>query len=181
MSRQKIEIITTGGTFDKVYDPILGDWAFPDESQVPDILTGAGIDPHSVRHTPLMSIDSLDMTDRDRREIAKTVHRVDGHGVIITHGTDTMAETAQHLAALDALSDRSIMLTGAMIPYSLGKESDASFNLAYAYAMVQLVKRGVYIAMHGEVFPSGSVEKNRKIGRFVGRSLTLKDLIARQK
>jgi L-asparaginase len=175
---KRIEVITTGGTFDKVYDPIKGELAFPDESHVPEILEGAGINAVDVKHVPLMSIDSQEMTDMHRREIAKTVHRSYADRIIITHGTDTMIETAQHLSGIDALTDRAIMLTGAMVPYSVGKESDASFNLAFALAMIKLPRKGVYVAMHGEVFRPDAVEKDKKMGRFVGHALSWQELAA---
>jgi L-asparaginase len=175
-----IDVISTGGTFDKIYDPIAGELGFPDESHVPEILENAGVDPKKVKHVPLMSIDSLEMTDWHRREIAKTVDRSNAtDGIVITHGTDRMIETAEHLSTLDALADRAIMLTGALLPYSIGTRSDASFNLSFALAMVNTTKKGVYIAMHGEVFRPHQVEKDKKIGRFVGRAVSLEELAAR--
>lgn len=107
--------------------------------------------------------DSLEMDDADRAAIAAACGRASEPRLLITHGTDTMVETAAHLAA--AIQGRTIVLTGAMIPYSVS-QSDALFNFGYAVAAARLLPHGVYIAMNGTVFPWNRVRKNRAGGWF---------------
>ena len=111
----------------------------------------------------LMMIDSLDMTDHDRALIAEQCIQSEEKQIIITHGTDTMADTARYLA--DKIKDKTVVLTGAMIPYKFGS-SDGLFNLGSAMAFVQTLPLGVYVAMNGKYFNWDNVRKNRETGRF---------------
>jgi len=111
----------------------------------------------------LMMIDSLEMTDTDRELIAHQCREADEDKIIITHGTDTMAATAEFLSRV--LSGKTIVLTGAMIPYKFGS-SDGLFNLGGALAFVQTLPNGVYVAMNGRYFKAGNVRKNRQTGEF---------------
>jgi L-asparaginase len=110
-----------------------------------------------------MMIDSLDMTEQDRALIADHCIKAEEKKIIITHGTDTMADTARFLA--DRITDKTIVITGAMIPYKFGS-SDGLFNLGSAMAFVQSLPHGIYVAMNGRFFPWNNVRKNRKTGEF---------------
>ena len=114
----------------------------------------------------LMMIDSMEMTENDRSIIAQNCHRTEGKHIIITHGTDTMVETAKYLAESD-IQGKTIVLLGAMIPYKFGMSSDGFFNLGAALAFAQCMPPGIYIAMHGECFNWDDVRKNRETGYFV--------------
>lgn len=156
-----IEVITTGGTFDKIYHPEKGELLFPEESFIKEILKTARVStPFS--HTSLAPIDSLEMTDDYRKALSIKISHSPSSKIIITHGTDTMAETAEFLRLKNI--DKTIILCGAMRPHSLG-QSDASFNLGFALGVAQLLPNGVYIAMNGQIFEEG-VRKNKAIGRF---------------
>lgn len=172
--KRRIEIITTGGTFDKIYDPV-AELMFPDESHVPTILARALVDRDDIHHQPLMSIDSKDMEESHRTDILRAVHRSYADKIVVTHGTDTMAETARHLQSR-ALSHQAVVLTGAMRPYTYGMESDAVPNLIHALAVAEIAKRGVYVAMHNQIFLPETVKKDN--GRFVGRTVSLEELAA---
>jgi L-asparaginase len=111
----------------------------------------------------LMMIDSLEMTEIDRELIAKHCIEADETQIIITHGTDTMAETAQVLAKM--VTGKTIVITGAMVPYKFGS-SDGLFNLGSAFAFVQTLAPGVYVAMNGRCFTAGNVRKNKLTGEF---------------
>ena len=111
----------------------------------------------------LMMIDSLEMTEQDRAVIADNCNRAEESKIIITHGTDTMADTARYLA--DKVPGKTIVITGAMIPYKFGS-SDGLFNLGSAMAFVQSLPQGVYVAMNGKYFNWDNVRKNRKTGQF---------------
>lgn len=155
-----IQIFTTGGTIDKVYFDASSEFSIGD-SLVPELLAESGIG-GGYRINELARKDSLDMTDDDRAAIHQAVQACGSERILITHGTDTMAETAQVLASV---KDRTIVLVGAMQPARM-RRTDAPFNLGFAWAAVQLLPPGVYIAMNGEVFEAGAVRKNRKAGRF---------------
>jgi L-asparaginase len=116
-----------------------------------------------VEITTLMMIDSLDMTDSDRVVILENCRKVKDSQIVITHGTDTMVETARFLG--NRINDKTIVLTGAMIPYKFGS-SDGLFNLGCAIAFVQALPQGVYIAMNGRYFKYDKVRKNKLIGEF---------------
>ncbi len=156
-----IRILITGGTFDKEYDEINGRLFFKD-SHLPEMLT-LGRARLSLEVRALMMVDSLDMTDADRALIAEQCRATPGDRVVITHGTDTMAETARFIAG--RVTDKTIVLTGAMIPYKFGS-SDGLFNLGSALAFVQTLPAGVYVAMNGRCFTAAGVRKNKQTGIF---------------
>ena len=156
-----IRIIITGGTFDKHYDEIRGSLTFKD-SHLPEILTFVRCTvPIELELNQL--IDSLDMHESNRIKVLDSCRRAPEGQIVITHGTDTMAETAAVLGG--AALDKTIVMTGAMVPYVFSN-SDAVFNLGGALAAAQLLPRGVYIAMNGRVFPWDHVRKNRQLGVF---------------
>ncbi len=156
-----IKIFLTGGTFDKEYNELDGSLYFKD-SHMPEMLTlGRSRVPVDIR--TLMMIDSLDMTDADRETIAQNCLTTQEDKIIITHGTDTMVETAIVLA--EKVKDKTIVVVGAMVPYKFGS-SDGLFNLGSAFAFVQTLPAGVYIAMNGRYFKWDNVRKNKKIGEF---------------
>jgi len=156
-----IRVFVTGGTFDKEYDELRGTLYFRD-THVPEMLR-LGRCRLDVSVRTLMMIDSLEMTDEDRAVIVEHVRRCEETQVVITHGTDTMVETARALAA--GVSGKTIVLTGAMVPYAFGS-SDGLFNLGSALSFVQVLPPGVYVAMNGRFFPWDDVRKNREIGVF---------------
>lgn len=156
-----IRIFITGGTFDKEYNELNGQLYFKN-SHLPEVLEmGRNLVPVELR--TLMMVDSLEMTDEDRDLIAEHCRKSREDKIIITHGTDTMAETAKLLA--QKVKNKTIVLTGAMIPYKFGS-SDGLFNLGSALAFVQTLKPGVYVAMNGRYFNAENVRKNRKTGVF---------------
>lgn len=155
-----IEIFTTGGTIDKVYFDANSEFEIGD-SPVAELLAESNIrDGFSV--TGLMRKDSLEMKDEDREAVRAAVSRCSAERILITHGTDTMPDTAR---ALLSVRGKTIVLTGAMQPARM-RRSDAVFNIGFAWAAVKLLPHGVYIAMNGEVFEAGSVRKNLKAQRF---------------
>jgi L-asparaginase len=157
----RIRVLITGGTFDKEYDEIQGRLYFKD-SHVSEMLElGRCKLPLEIR--TLMMVDSLEMTDADRRIIVEQCRATPEERIVITHGTDTMEVTARAIA--DALHDKTVVLTGAMVPYKFGS-SDGLFNLGSALAFVQTLPQGVYVAMNGRCFPAHSVHKNRQTGTF---------------
>ena len=156
-----IKIFLTGGTFDKEYNELDGSLYFKD-SHLPEMLTlGRSRVPVDLR--TLMMIDSLDMSDSDRETIAQNCIKTAEDKIIITHGTDTMVETARVLA--EKVKGKTIVIVGAMVPYKFGS-SDGLFNLGSAFAFVQTLPAGVYIAMNGRYFKWDNVRKNKKIGEF---------------
>jgi len=156
-----IMLFITGGTFDKEYNELSGKLYFKD-SHLQEMLK-LGRCKVDVEVRTLMMIDSLEMTDADRGIILENCMMCDDERIIITHGTDTMEQTARVLGA--RISDKTIVLTGAMIPYKFGS-SDGLFNLGSALAFVQTLPHGVYIAMNGRCFNWDNVRKNRKTGEF---------------
>jgi len=156
-----IRVLVTGGTFDKEYDELRGTLDFR-KTHVDEMLRrgrcGLGI-----TVDVLMMIDSLDMTADQRMQIVATCAACSESQIVITHGTDTLVETAQALAA--GVSGKTIVLTGAMVPYVFGS-SDGLFNLGSAVSFVQTLPPGVYVAMNGKWFPYNDVRKNREIGVF---------------
>lgn len=156
-----IRIVVTGGTFDKEYNELTGELFFK-ETHLPEVL-GQGRSKVQVEIQTLMLIDSLEMTDADRKKIVDQCRRAGENRIVITHGTDTMEETARALGR--SIQDKTIVLTGAMIPYKFGS-SDGLFNLGSALAFVQALPPGVYIAMNGRHFRWDNVRKNRKTGEF---------------
>jgi len=156
-----VRILITGGTFDKEYDEITGELYFKD-THMQEILE-LGRSKLEVKIRTLMLIDSLDMTEGDRALILENCKRVDEDQIVITHGTDTMTETAKLLA--EAKLDKTIVITGAMIPYKFGS-SDGLFNFGGALAFAQSLPHGVYVAMNGRYFDWNKVQKNKKTGVF---------------
>lgn len=156
-----IRIIVTGGTFDKEYDELHGTLYFL-HSHVEEMLRRGRCRLDVAVHE-LMMIDSLDMTDDDRGRVVEACRHCAESQVVITHGTDTMVETARVLAA--SVPNKTIVLTGAMIPYAFGS-SDGLFNLGSALSFAQTLSPGVYIAMNGRCFTWHNVRKNREIGVF---------------
>ena len=156
-----IRIFVTGGTFDKEYNELTGTLAFKD-THLPEMLR-LGRSRVEVSVRTLMMIDSLDMTDADRDAIVRNCQQCAESCIVITHGTDTMVETAAALAR--AVTGKTIVLTGAMIPYAFGS-SDGLFNLGSALSLVQVLPPGVYIAMNGRHFQWDRVRKNRETGAF---------------
>ena len=159
-----IKLLITGGTIDKQYDELNGELIFT-QSGVEDMLA-QGRAKLDISPETVMLKDSLDMDDNDRQQILKACLACDESQIVITHGTDTMVETSQVLAA--EIKDKTIVLLGAMVPYQF-KQSDALFNLGCAVAAVQTLENGVYITMNGEIFNYDEVIKNRELGEFKHR------------
>ncbi len=157
----KIRIFVTGGTFDKEYNELDGSLYFKDSHLAEMLILGRSRVPVDIR--TLMMIDSLEMTDYDREIIVQNCLKTPESQIVITHGTDTMVETARLLAG--KIKDKTIILVGAMIPYKFGS-SDGLFNLGSALAFAQTLSPGVYIAMNGRCFSWDNVRKNKKIGEF---------------
>ena len=156
-----IRLYVTGGTFDKEYDEINGQLYFKD-THIREMLD-LGRCNLDVQIRTIMMVDSLDMSDADRQLIAENCRTSSEDRIVITHGTDTMVETACELAKSDL--DKTIVLTGAMIPYAFGS-SDGLFNLGSALSYVQVLPTGIYIAMNGRCFEWDKVVKNKAVGRF---------------
>jgi L-asparaginase len=170
-----IGILVTGGTFDKEYNELTGALAFKD-THLPEMLR-LGRCRVDVSVRTLMMIDSLEMTGADRALIVEQCRQAAESRLLVTHGTDTMVETAAALASAlvgdgprsdgvtRSIPAKTIVLTGAMIPYAFGS-SDGLFNLGSALSFVQVLPPGVYIAMNGRCFNWDRVRKNRETGRF---------------
>jgi L-asparaginase len=156
-----IRIFVTGGTFDKEYNELNGSLFFKDTHIHEMLKLGRSKAPIEIR--TLMMMDSIDMTEDDRDLIASNCLKSEFEKIIITHGTDTMVETAKVIA--EKVKDKTIILTGAMIPYKFGS-SDGLFNLGAAIAYVQTLPHGVYIAMNGRYFNWDNCRKNKVIGEF---------------
>jgi len=156
-----IRILVTGGTFDKEYDMINGKLDF-EETHVPEMLK-LGRCTLGVEIRTVMMIDSLDMTDTDRELLLHNCKNAPEEKILITHGTDTMAQTAAYIA--NAALNKTIVITGAMIPYKFGS-SDGFFNLGAALAFLQTLPHGVYVAMNGRYYNWDNVIKNKKTGYF---------------
>ena len=156
-----IRILVTGGTFDKEYDELGGRLFFKD-THLPEMLRLARCR-IPVQLETLMMIDSLDMTEADRARVVDHCRAAAEERLVITHGTDTMTETARALQA--AGLGKTVVLTGAMVPYAFGS-SDGLFNLGSALSFAQVLPPGVYVAMNGRCFPGDKVRKNRQGGIF---------------
>ena len=155
-------IIVTGGTFDKHYDAIKGELTFKD-SHLPAILEQARVKvPVSIEVNQL--IDSLQMTDQHRQRVLDACGAAPERSIVVVHGTDTMVQTASVVGRAGV--DKTIVFTGAMIPYSV-QGSDALFNLGFALAMAQALPAGAYVAMNGKVFPWNDVRKDKQSGEFL--------------
>jgi L-asparaginase len=158
----RIRILVTGGTFDKEYDELTGRLFFRD-THLPEMLR-LGRSRLDVAVETVMMIDSLELDEAGRAAIVRRACDSEERALIVTHGTDTMVETARALAAA-SLASKTVVLTGAMVPYAFGS-SDGLFNLGSALSFVQVLPPGVYIAMNGQHFPWHAVAKNRSTGRF---------------
>ena len=156
-----IRVFVTGGTFDKEYDELTGS-LFLRNTHVNEMLT-RGRCALEVTVETLLMVDSLDMTPTERDAIAQACAGCAEHQLVITHGTDTMVETASVIAS--RVAGKTIVLTGAMVPYAFGS-SDGLFNLGSALSFVQSLPAGVYLAMNGRCFPFDNVRKNRERGVF---------------
>ncbi len=155
-----IEIFTTGGTIDKLYFDALSEYQIG-SPQVLRVLKDVGV-AGVFRVTPLMRKDSLEITDADRQAIVDAVDKSKAEKIIITHGTDTMVVTGQALAGVRG---KTIVLVGAMQPAGL-RISDAEFNIGFAWAAVQTLPCGVYVAMNGRILDPQHARKNRDAHRF---------------
>ena len=156
-----VRIFITGGTFDKEYNEITGQLFFKDTHMHDLLEMGRCHVPVEIR--TLMMVDSLEMTNEDRDLIVHQCIQADEDKIIITHGTDTMSETAKVIA--QKVTGKTVVLTGAMIPYKFGS-SDGLFNLGSALAFTQVLPTGVYIAMNGKYFEADKVRKNTEKGEF---------------
>jgi L-asparaginase len=160
-----IRIFVTGGTFDKSYNEVTGDLYFKDTHLHEMLKLGRCKADFQIR--TLMMTDSLSMTEDDRKIIFHNCRNASEERIIITHGTDTMVETARLLAKANL--DKTIILTGAIVPYTF-VSSDGLFNLGSEIAFSQTLPHGVYIAMNGNCFPADRVQKDKKTGEFVETS-----------
>lgn len=158
---QPIVIVTTGGTIDKAYFDALSAYQIG-EPVVKKLLDAANVT-YPYRIIELLRKDSIELTDEDRARLKQTVAALDARRVVVTHGTDTMTESAQVLAAIP---DKTIVLTGALSPARFS-DSDATFNIGMAFAAAQTLPAGVYVAMNGRVFRGDEVKKDREQRRFV--------------
>jgi L-asparaginase len=161
---QPIVIVTTGGTIDKAYFDALSTYQIG-EPVVKKLLEGANVT-HPYRIVELLRKDSLELTDQDRERLKETVAGLDEQRIVITHGTDTMTDSARVLASIP---QKTIVLTGALSPARFA-ESDATFNIGMAFAAVQTLSPGVYVAMNGRVFRGDEVKKDREQRRFVAKN-----------
>jgi L-asparaginase len=156
-----IKLLLTGGTIDKHYNESNGELDFLN-THMPDLLA-LGLNHSDIEIEQAMFVDSLDMTDVDRQTILKACKKSRQDKIVITHGTDTMVDTAKILGKVGL--EKTIVLVGAMVPYVF-KHSDAAFNMGFALGLVQCLPQGVYVAMNGKVFSWDAVVKNKKVGAF---------------
>ena len=158
-----VQIFITGGTFDKDYNFITGELYFKDSHLKGMLERGRCNMPVDIK--TLMMIDSLDMTSVEHDLIAYNCRQTNYENIVITHGTDTMTTTAKYLKSAD-IAGKTIVLTGAMIPYAFGSSSDGFFNLGSAMAFAQCLEPGVYICMNGQCWDAEEAMKNRSTGYF---------------
>jgi L-asparaginase len=158
-----IQVFVTGGTFDKEYNYLTGELYFKDTHLKEMFVRGRCEVEIDVK--TLMMVDSLEMRDEDQAIIAFNCSKTPAERILVTHGTDRMVETARLLAEAD-IAGKTIVLTGAMIPYAFGMSSDGFFNLGSAMAFVQILPPGVYVVMNGRYFNWDRVRKNRQLGTF---------------
>jgi len=163
MGNETIQVFVTGGTFDKEYNFINGELYFKDTHL--STMFERGRSTLDIDLKTLMMIDSLEMSESDRDIIIHNCRKTKYDKVLITHGTDTIVDTAAAIAAAD-VKFKTIILTGAMIPIAFGSSSDGFFNLGSALAYSQSMPHGVYVAMNGRCFDWDNVRKNRKTGYF---------------
>lgn len=158
-----IQVFVTGGTFDKEYNYITGELYFKDTHLMEMFERGRCEVEIDIK--TLMMVDSLEMRDEDRAIIVYNCSKTPANRIILTHGTDKMVETARILAEAN-IEGKTIVLTGAMIPYAFGMSSDGFFNLGSALAFAQVLQPGVYVVMNGRYFNWNNVRKNRQSGTF---------------
>lgn len=158
-----IQVFVTGGTFDKEYNLITGELFFKNTHLSEMFERGRCTLDIDIK--TLMMVDSLEMSETDREIILHNCAKTLASRILITHGTDRIVETAKALAG-EKLDDKTIVLTGAMIPYAFGTSSDGFFNLGSALAFVQVLPPGVYVVMNGRYFAWNEVQKNRQTGNF---------------
>ena len=163
MNPDTLHLIATGGTIDKRYDPPTGN-LYVGPPVIAEILATAGI---QLPVSEILRKDSLEITDEERVHIAAAVAASPAQRILITHGTDTMGASARQIEA--AAPGKTVVLTGAMIPYSI-QGSDAAFNVGIAFSAAQTLPAGVYIAMHGRVLPHAQFVKDRAQGRFIAHA-----------
>ena len=157
----KVRLLITGGTIDKVYNQSNGELEF-DETHFPEMVKRSRVEV-DLTLEEIMLLDSLDMVDKERDIIVNSCMSCEEDFILITHGTDTMCDTARLIGESDI--DKTIVLFGAMVPYAVSN-SDALFNFGCALGSLQLLESGVYVAMNGRVLPWDDVEKNRALGVF---------------
>ena len=165
--QEKIKIIITGGTFDKEYNELSGKLYFNNSHMYELLQLGRCRLIFDIE--TLMMVDSIEMSITERNYIVQKCIEEPVQQIVITHGTDTMVDTAHMLA--DAVQDKTIVLTGAMIPVKFGS-SDGLFNMGSALSFVQVLPPGIYIAMNGQIFNQENVKKNKKLGVFEKLELT---------
>lgn len=158
-----IQVFVTGGTFDKEYNFITGELFFKDTHLKEMFARGRCTIDIDVK--TLMMVDSLEITDEDHSIILHNCRKSSSDKIVLTHGTDRMVDTSKVLAAAE-IRDKTIVLTGAMIPYAFGTSSDGFFNLGSALAFVQTLPPGVYVVMNGRYFNWDNVRKNKRTGNF---------------
>jgi L-asparaginase len=168
MQTDLIQVFVTGGTFDKEYNYITGELYFKD-THLKDMFD-RGRCTLNIDVKTLMMLDSLEMSDADREIIVYSSKHTPADKILITHGTDRMVQTAAVLA--NANLGKTIVLTGAMVPYAFGTSSDGFFNLGAALAFVQVLDPGVYISMNGRFFHWNEVQKDTTNGYFVSSDVT---------
>ena len=157
----KVRLLITGGTIDKVYNQSNGELEF-DKTHFPEMVKRSRVEV-DLTLEEIMLLDSLDMVDKERDIIVDSCMSCEEDFILITHGTDTMCDTARVIGESDI--DKTIVLFGAMVPYAVSN-SDALFNFGCALGSLQLLESGVYVAMNGRVLPWDDVEKNRALGVF---------------
>ena len=157
----KVRLLITGGTIDKVYNQSNGELEF-DETHFPEMVKRSRVEV-DLTLEEIMLLDSLDMVDKERDIIVNSCMSCEEDFILITHGTDTMCDTARLIGESDI--DKTIVLFGAMVPYAVSN-SDALFNFGCALGSLQLLESGVYVAMNGRVLPWDDVKKNRALGVF---------------
>lgn len=164
--QDEITFIATGGTIDSKFHGASERKVIKDESGIPDYIREV-INPHFTSfYKKAIMIDSLDMVDDHRVHIVEAIHSSTTEKIVITHGTDTMVQTAQYIEKNIPNLNKTIVIVGSMIPLDGFYQSDAPFNLGYAIAQVQNRQHGVYICMNSQCFSTDEVQKNKEIGRF---------------
>lgn len=164
----RLHVFTTGGTIDKVYFDAKSEYEVGDP-QIAEILQAVGVGFDWEVQT-LLRKDSLDLDEEDRTAIAAAIHACPCRHVMVTHGTDTMVETARTVESYGPLGDKTVVFVGSLSPARF-KGSDAEFNIGFAVAAAQILSPGVYVAMNGRVFPAKDVQKNRAANRFEGEAI----------